>query len=81
MVEPRIKLTCDEPTRAQLSYSNCGPAVGVGHDLCIWSGCLSNSRSYAEPGYSYGRGQDDNVNHFNALGYFQVTEYEVFAVK
>ena len=35
MVDPHIKLTCNEPTHAQYSCSDYGPVFGYGHDLII----------------------------------------------
>ena len=95
MVEPHIKMTCNQPTYAQFSHWSRGPIFGEynggSSDLCISCGCLTNDFSNADAvGRSYGatnsisqqeaEAEAANINDFKALGKFQVTEYEVFSV-
>ena len=89
MLEPCIKLDCHKTHRAQSSHTDCGPYFGEG-DLYISGGCLNNSFSHAHTGdvygervrfSAYGEGQEENCEHFRNMGEFQVTDYEVFAVK
>ena len=56
-----------------------GPCFGSGHDLCLHSGCLSNSISYESSGYSY---ETQGVK-FTLAGrnLFQVEDYEVYQIE
>lgn len=81
MLDPCIKLDCHNRHHAQFSVKNFGPAFGW-RDLSISGGCVCSARYVGE---SYGRGQEQNLEHFRMGGWnyevFAYDDYEVFAVK
>ena len=59
-----------------------GPTFGGGHDLCVASGCKSNTNSYCNSNHSYGFYNSYNlINPGTQSSSFQVSDYEVYLIK
>jgi hypothetical protein len=61
--------------------SGYGPTFGSGHDLKIVSNANSNTGSYCNLGNTYTVPPGGDMHaFFTGARYFQVAEYEVFAI-